>query len=76
MTLSLLEMGDYGFFEVIGKNRSFKWSRGLSASGNRTKDCINLFLLLSKVQNFETSASEEFSGARGRLPVCGSNAVS
>ena len=76
MTLSLLETGDYGFFEVIGKNQSFKWSRGLSTSGNRTKDYINLFLLLSKVQNFETSASKEFSDARGRLPVCGSNAAS
>lgn len=57
-------MGDYSFFEIIAKKRSFKWSRGLSVNGNRTKDYINLFLLLSKVQNFETSASEEFSNAQ------------
>lgn len=54
-------MGDYSFFEVIEKNRSFKWSSGFSVNGNRTKDYINLFLLLSKVQNIETSASKEFS---------------
>lgn len=57
-------MGDYSFFEVIGKNRSFRWSRGISVNENRTKDYINLFLLLSKVQNFETPASEEFSDAQ------------